>query len=317
MTTDRDHSRHQAPTTTRTPPPRFEELGFTNEPRRWPWPLYAGDPHTADPTQPIVTFDGQPLGASPWQMAGAAPIVPVDEAANVQPVDSTSQPARTLTVLLDMDGPLADFDAEFHRRCVAEGWQFDAGVCGPEDQRHRYFTDHMPKRKQRRKAREMVDGPGWFAGLPVTPGAQEGVEELLSRGHQVWVVTKPLATSATCLSEKQAWIGEWFPELADRLITASDKSMVRGDLLLDDAIRTQWIPDAEWQPVVFSTPFNGSDTEWAGLPRWTWADGIEALERLVPEPSIDQLLDSIGRRRQQRAVVEPLLDAQAARLGVR
>lgn len=29
------------------------------------------------------------------------------------------------TLLLDMDGPLADFDVHFWERCIAEGWAFD------------------------------------------------------------------------------------------------------------------------------------------------------------------------------------------------
>ena len=301
---------------TRTPPPRFHELGFT-EPPTWAWPLEPGKPIEA----PTGTLDGQPLDPSPWEIRSPPPISPVDDLAAVQPVDHENHSQegatpRPLRILLDLDGPLADFDAEFHRRCVAEGWQFDEGVHGPPDQRHRFFTDHMPKRKQRRKARAMVDGPGWFRGLPVTPGALEGVAALLEAGHDVWVVTKPLPTSATCLSEKQAWLNEWFPALVDRMVTTADKSLVRGDLLLDDAVKTQWIGDAEWQPVVYSTPFNGADSEWAGLPRWTWADGIDRLVAMVPPASIDQLVASITRQRRQRAIVEPLLATQAARLGV-
>ena len=30
-----------------------------------------------------------------------------------------------MILLLDQDGPLADFDAHFHARCTAEGWTLD------------------------------------------------------------------------------------------------------------------------------------------------------------------------------------------------
>ncbi len=181
----------------------------------------------------------------------------------------------TITILLDMDGPLADFDLHFWRRCTDEGITFD--INGPGYQSHRYFTEHIPNRAERRRARAMVDAAGWFADLPVTPGAQEGVEALLVAGVDLWVCTKPLEVNPTCHSDKANWIARHFPALADRLILAPDKSMIVGDLLLDDAPKVDWLARATWLPVMFPTPYNGDDTDWCGLPRWSWGDEVEDL----------------------------------------
>lgn len=182
------------------------------------------------------------------------------------------------TILLDQDGPLADFDYHFWRRCAEQGFTFDCD--GPEFQQHRYFTDHIPNRRERAKARAMVDAPGWFAELPVTPGAQAGVEQILDAGLDVWVCTKPLEANPSCLNDKHAWLVRHFPALSDRLITAPDKSMVVGDVLLDDAPKPEWFERACWAPVIFEAPFNRDQFE--GLPRWSWCDPIEALlERAV------------------------------------
>lgn len=163
-------------------------------------------------------------------------------------------PVSAPTLLLDLDGPLADFDAHFWERCHAEGWAFD--IDHPSHQRHRYFTDHIPDRAHRRAARAMVDAPGWFRHLPVTPGAREGVTAFIDAGIDLWVCTKPLEVNPTCRDDKAAWLADHFPELVDRLIIAPDKSMVHGDVLLDDAPKLEWFHRATWEPVIFDAPYN-------------------------------------------------------------
>lgn len=182
--------------------------------------------------------------------------------------------------LVDVDGPCADFDPTVFDRCVEIGHQFDIAHVG--EQRHRFLTDHLPDSGHRREMRQLIEGPGWFRELPVVPGAREGLEEMIAAGWDIWLCTKPLEASATCLSEKQAWVAEHFPFMLKRLITTPDKSLVRGTFLLDDAVKLEWIPRAEWHPVVFETPWNGAGSPWEPIVhRWTWgrplADLIEGV----------------------------------------
>lgn len=182
---------------------------------------------------------------------------------------------RPLVLLLDMDGPLADFDRHFHDRCVEMGGiEFD--VAGPHEQTERYFTEHIPDPRQRREARKMIDAAGWFAQLPVVEGAKEGVAELEAAGIDIWVCTKPLERNPTCRDDKGAWLRRHFPQLEDKLILAPNKGMIHGDILLDDAPKVEWFDYATWRPVLFAVPFNSSP-EWATLPRWTWGDSIDDL----------------------------------------
>lgn len=177
-------------------------------------------------------------------------------------------------LLLDMDGPLADFDVHFYNRCDGR-YEFD--VAGVHEQTARYFTDHIPNRRHRVEARKMIDSSGWFRELPVTPGAIEGVDALLSAGVDVWVCSKPLEINPTCRDDKGAWLREHFPMLERKLILAPDKSMIRGDILLDDAPVIVHSSKRTWRPVVFAAPFNGPGSEWDGWPRWTWGDPLEDL----------------------------------------
>lgn len=176
------------------------------------------------------------------------------------------------TLLLDMDGPLADFDAYFWRQCVERGYQFD--IDSLEDQRHRFLTDHMPHEYERAAARWQVDNTQWFKFLPVTPGAKEGVAELMEH-FDVWVCSKPLEANMWCASDKFEWIDRHFPALNGRLILAPDKSMVHGSILLDDAPKREWLSHATWNPVLFSVPFNRQG--YPGIPHWAWGRPVELL----------------------------------------
>jgi 5'(3')-deoxyribonucleotidase len=180
----------------------------------------------------------------------------------------------TPRLLLDMDGPLADFDAHFWQRCKAEGWQFD--IDDPAHQRHRFFDGHIIDKAHRKLARQMIEGTPWFRDLPVTPGAVDGVPLLMER-FDVWVCTKPLEANQWCASDKAAWIARHFPALVGKLIMAPDKSMITGHVLLDDAPNPDWFDAATWVPIVFEAPFNGAGSKWEGIPSWTWGGPIEIL----------------------------------------
>lgn len=187
-----------------------------------------------------------------------------------------------MRLLLDMDGPLADFDGWFwHVMSELLCYEFD--VEGVHEQTARYFTNHMPVKEQRDHARRLVEQAGWFDQLPVVDGAHEGVEALLSAGVEIVVCTKPLEENPTCRTDKWKWLKRNFPGmgLEKSMILAPDKSMIRGAVLLDDAPKMRWLArDAsEWSPVVFTAPYNVTGSVWESLPHWSWGDPIEELLR--------------------------------------
>lgn len=172
--------------------------------------------------------------------------------------------------LLDMDGVLAGFD----ERCWAEvaKWGWPTDIAGPAEQTAYYMTEHLVERRHRRRLRSFIDESRWFRDLPVIEGSQDGVA-MLEQHFDVWVCTKPLATSHSCAGDKQAWVKEHFPSLHGKIILASDKSMVVGDLLIDDYIRPEQAERALWSPITFARPYN---TDGPGL-RWAWGDPVEPL----------------------------------------
>jgi 5'(3')-deoxyribonucleotidase len=178
-------------------------------------------------------------------------------------------------LLLDMDGPIADFDLAFWNFCQDKGFTLDIKSLN-DPKRQRFMTENFVYSSQRSLARKRIDTTHWFRDLPVTPGALDGVP-MLMEVFDVWVCTKPLEVNPWCRDDKGAWLREHFPDLEHKMIIAPKKSLVRGDILLDDAPALTCIPEANWIPVVFPSVFNGEHSLWHGLPTWTWGDDPKRL----------------------------------------
>lgn len=185
-----------------------------------------------------------------------------------------------MRILMDMDGPMAAFDDHFFDRVAEQGYELD--IPGADGQVHRYATDHVVSSRERKHARRMTEQPGWFRNLPRTPGARRGMERLVEAGHDVWICTKPMRDNPTCRDEKAQWVEYHYgSDWVRRLIITPDKSMVVGDVLVDDAPYIEWLDRAIWKPAIFPRPWNGAGSKWEGLPRWGWDDPVELLEEIA------------------------------------
>jgi hypothetical protein len=77
--------------------------------------------------------------------------------------------------------------------------------------------------------------PGLFASLRPISGAVEAVAQLRSDPRfDIWILSAPSARNPACYSEKRIWVER--DPLAKRLILSSDKSLLRGDVLIDDNV---------------------------------------------------------------------------------
>lgn len=194
------------------------------------------------------------------------------QSARLQSGKSGFESRQRLTVLVDMDGVLADFDKHLlkeTRHLWPEGYT-------QADQRVRYATNILPKAAQH-EARAVTNRAGFFRELPVMPGAVDGLHALAEQAD-VWIVTKPLEANPTCRDDKAVWLAEHFgADWVRRLIITPDKSLVDGDILLDDGPHLRWWDSASWVPVVFPWPWNGLGTDWERCYRWQWGDSFDVL----------------------------------------
>mgnify|MGYP005609206637 CR=1 FL=1 len=178
-------------------------------------------------------------------------------------------------LLVDMDGPLAGLDDSFFEKCSLNGWNLDIDCVA--SQTRRFISEHVSDPDHHRQSLELLDAPWFFRELPVVPGAREGIDALLSADLEIWLCTKPLETSNTSRDEKAAWVHEHFPEFDGKILMVPDKSLAKGDVLLDDAIPLNWLGRSYWTPMVFTMPYNGEGSVWEKLPHFSWSDPVDGL----------------------------------------
>jgi 5'-nucleotidase len=162
------------------------------------------------------------------------------------------------TVLVDMDGVLADFEEpnnEILRRHFPE-------IVPVIDRPDFYFNDTY----------ESYDGvndriyaenrrPGFFRAFPVVDGAIQGWQRILEAGYVPRVCSSPLEDHNTVVAEKIAWLEEYFvPEfgawVVDLAIFNRDKSSYDAVAMIDDRPTLRSIEKAAWQHVIFSRSYN-------------------------------------------------------------
>jgi 5'-nucleotidase len=154
-------------------------------------------------------------------------------------------------VLVDQDGPLADFDAALHEVLDDAGYDSSALI------RTQWETSDDVRNHFGPEAADLVDRmrhtAGFYRRLPVVSGAQEAIEELLDRGLHVVVCTAPSLKNVTCASDKIAWIEEHFPRLRKSFAVVRDKTLVRGAVLVDDKPAVNGALQPTWEHVRFVT----------------------------------------------------------------
>ena len=105
---------------------------------------------------------------------------------------------------------------------------------------------------------------GFFEELSPLPGAMKAVHEILGSGkYDIYICTQPLAKSVISYTEKAAWVGKYLPDLIDKIIMTQDKSLIKGDILIDD--------NKKWKEFggefVWFNPDKPSDIVWGKITK--------------------------------------------------
>lgn len=173
---------------------------------------------------------------------------------------------KTLCILVDMDNTLVDFDravaSAMASRYPEVSWQKDRDEFECPSEHESYF-------------RSIVAEEGFFLNLQPLPGAIEAMHELRNQGHEVWICTAPLKQYTFCVTEKFAWVDKHLgPEWVKRIIIAKDKTLVRGDLLVDDKPQTGSMKPT-WEQVFFDQPYNRRES---GKRFSCWLDFVKMTQ---------------------------------------
>ena len=177
-----------------------------------------------------------------------------------------------MLILLDMDGVLADFEHAF-----LAAWRERHPDIAPveyEDRQSFYIQQDYPA-ELRPRVEAIYTAPGFIRHLPPVPGAIEAVNDLMAMGLEVRFCSSPLRQYDHCVLEKYQWIEAHFGRAAtERLILTRDKTLVQGDLLIDDRPRITGATRPQWQHILYDTPYNRQEPD---RPRLTWQNWRNVL----------------------------------------
>lgn len=179
-------------------------------------------------------------------------------------------------VLLDMDSVLADFNGELLSR-----WRrrYPGRFYVPLDGLTEFeMQDNYPE-EMRPDMRALYHEPGFFRALPPIRGALDAVLDMDRMGLAVYFCTSPLGEYTNCLLEKFQWIethlgAPW----VRRIVLAKDKTVVSGNVLVDDRPSIKGLAVPSWTHVLYDQPYNRNIDK----PRLSWdADWKSVIKKYL------------------------------------
>lgn len=155
------------------------------------------------------------------------------------------------TVLVDQDNVIAGFDQQLNAV-----WRANYAKRPSFVRKNFHFHDDYPT-EYLVELQNIYNSKGFFESLPVIAGAVEALEEMSQQGHRVVICTSPLSSNPYCMGEKIQWVENNFGrDWCKRLIISDDKTLIRGDLLIDDRPDLRGEMEPTWEHVIYARPYN-------------------------------------------------------------
>jgi 5'-nucleotidase len=173
-----------------------------------------------------------------------------------------------------MDGVIADWGRAYGESLDLFGVDA-AAIPRHKDQRSFNLNEGRTERERILIAAVMVE-EGFYSRLQPIQGAKQALKAMVKDGHDVRIVTSPWVSNPTCASDKLNWIvkhygSHWGP----RVIITADKTLVRGDFLIDDKPEVTGSVEPEWEHILFDQPYNRDVNDKQRITGWDgWATQV-------------------------------------------
>jgi len=177
-----------------------------------------------------------------------------------------------MIILVDMDNTIADFEGRF-----IEVWQQrypHIPHVPREERRHFYQTKDYPP-EHAKKVTQLIAHPDFFCELQPIPGAIEALHAMAAMGHDVFLCTSSYFNYHECVSCKYQWVHNHLGQgWQRRVIITADKTVVRGDVLIDDRPELKGGFTPVYEYILYDQPYNRTATQWRRL---TWENWQQVL----------------------------------------
>lgn len=179
-----------------------------------------------------------------------------------------------MRILVDQDGVLADFERNF-----TEIWKkkYPNRIHVPMEQRTTFnIKDDYPKKYQK-DIESIYNSPSFISSLPPILGGIEAVLEMDKMGLEVFICTSPLSEYKNCVLEKYEWVEKHLgKEWIKKIILSKDKTVIRGDKLIDDKPEINGIMTPSWEHIVFDQNYNKQILDKKRIIKWeNWKEILE------------------------------------------
>ena len=177
-----------------------------------------------------------------------------------------------MRILVDMDGVIADYDGEFLKR-----WRerYPNRYYVPFKERNTFYIIDSYPEELKPLAVEILLEPTFFRDMMPMDGAKEALFEMEQMGHEVFICSSPLSTYKNCVLEKYEWVEKVLgPDWVRRIILTKDKTLVKGDYLIDDKPDISGVENSpNWEHILYDRPYNRNVKK----RRLTWENWKEVL----------------------------------------
>lgn len=181
---------------------------------------------------------------------------------------------KKFTILIDMDDVLEELTEAW----ISELNRIYSTSVSPSDITSWKITDFFPSLTQS-EVYSPLHEPSFWRSLRPTPDAQMIVKRLIDDGHTVRIVT---ASHYNTVSHKIAWLLWAYPFLTWKdVIIASDKSVIKGDIMIDDGVHN--LVSTDCRKILFTRYHNKEyPAEENDMIRvYTWTEIYQIISEMI------------------------------------
>jgi len=161
-----------------------------------------------------------------------------------------------MIILTDMDGVITNLESRF-----LELWseRFPNKQSIPIEKRTTFYQrDQYPEEL----AEEIMNSKDFYGKMKPLPKAIESLKEI-AQSNVVFICTSPKTRNPYCIPEKLEWITQYLgKDFLKRTILTKDKTLIQGDILIDDKPSVRGVCDPIWKHIVYKQPYNQGEFTW-------------------------------------------------------
>ncbi len=150
-----------------------------------------------------------------------------------------------------MDNVIADFDGYIVEKMFKENPDISL-----EDRSNFHIRYDFPKELEE-SIKKIYLAKGFFESLNPLPDSLDALEYMQQKIGDIFICTSPITQNPYCLQEKSDWINRKLgPAWVKKTIMTKDKTIIHGDILIDDKPSISGLRKPTWEHILYDQPYN-------------------------------------------------------------